>query len=337
MSASAVYRLIVALLWASVAFGSAELALRATGYAPLSPQTRASILSTPQAYQKDSQLGWTLKPGPHRFAPVSPQAPWTSATIESLGNRSTEPQPLGHSGQTILFLGDSFTFGDGLNDNQTYPWLVQQALPRSRVLNFAVPGYGTCQALLELQNLSNKIDLRGAVIIYGFSQFQERRNLPDPRIAWEFASVSTNGEYYAPQCSLDERGALAVTDAVTFTAPAVAFTRRSAVLRRAMHSGLDAWGALMPQKARPVTFELLRQMREVAGKIGAAFYVLLQRFTTARDEYEQFLAGQKISAIDGSHPGEDRPEMQLAGDRHPNAAMNAVFAERVLEELHKGS
>ncbi len=56
------------------------------------------------------------------------------------------------TGPTIVFFGDSYTFGEGLNDADTLPQQFADLLGRKqRVLNLGYPGYGPQQFLAELQ------------------------------------------------------------------------------------------------------------------------------------------------------------------------------------------
>ncbi|HTV31607.1 MAG TPA: SGNH/GDSL hydrolase family protein, partial [Methylocella sp.] len=57
------------------------------------------------------------------------------------------------TGPTIVFLGCSFTFGEGLNDADTLPQAFADSLDRKkRVLNLGFSGYGPQQWLSELQS-----------------------------------------------------------------------------------------------------------------------------------------------------------------------------------------
>jgi hypothetical protein len=61
--------------------------------------------------------------------------------------------------KNIFFLGCSYVFGDGLNDNQTLPfYFSEKTNHKYNVVNFAFSGYGTHQALkiLEENILKNK-------------------------------------------------------------------------------------------------------------------------------------------------------------------------------------
>jgi hypothetical protein len=56
------------------------------------------------------------------------------------------------TGPTIVFFGDSFTFGEGLSDAATLPQVFADLLGRNqRVLNLGFSGYGPQQFLAELQ------------------------------------------------------------------------------------------------------------------------------------------------------------------------------------------
>jgi hypothetical protein len=56
------------------------------------------------------------------------------------------------TGPTIVFFGDSYTFGEGLSDAETLPQAFADLIGRQqRVLNLGFPGYGPAQFLAELQ------------------------------------------------------------------------------------------------------------------------------------------------------------------------------------------
>ena len=85
----------------------------------------------------------------------------------------------------IAVLGDSFTFGDEVNDKETYPYYLGQILPGSEVLNFGVSGYGHDQMLLYLQEEVAKY--HPDIVILGFVPMDMARNVleymhyPKPR------------------------------------------------------------------------------------------------------------------------------------------------------------
>ena len=55
----------------------------------------------------------------------------------------------------VIFTGCSFVFGEGVNDNQTLPYLYGKQNPAVRCYNYGFPGYGTQQMLAVLQQRGN--------------------------------------------------------------------------------------------------------------------------------------------------------------------------------------
>jgi hypothetical protein len=310
-----------------------EVYLRSVDYRPLSVRTRASIFRTPHVYENDKVLGWRLVPGEFLFEGVSPGARQTRARVLLAGNRATFSEEFVTTSNPkgkIIFLGDSFTFGHGLNDEETYPWLVQQKLAEYTVKNFAVPGYGACQVYLELLELLQSGELNGATIIYGMSEFHETRNIPDRRTAWQFAAISTTKTYKAPGCFLDSEGQVVNSPARPYFDPLPQLTENFSVGRRFVHFFYSILDRSTASLRRPLSFALLNKINEISLQHGQSFVVLLQRFQPkAQNEYEIFLQKNGIRFIDGSHPKQWAPEMQLAGDGHPNVAMNLYWGELV--------
>jgi len=92
----------------------------------------------------DELLGYVPREG---FSAIMNAPPWHGGklTIRKDGFRSngSEPPPLPAD---VLVVGDSFTFGDQVSDNETWPACLERKLGRG-VDNGGVTGYGTAQAL----------------------------------------------------------------------------------------------------------------------------------------------------------------------------------------------
>jgi hypothetical protein len=92
-------------------------------------------------------------------------------TIGKNGLRVTPPHHQGDLRGCIIFFGDSFTFGDGLYDKETYPYRIGRALGDDyATYNFAFSGYGPHQMLAELQakRVERIIDCRPTQFFYLF-------------------------------------------------------------------------------------------------------------------------------------------------------------------------
>ncbi len=72
-------------------------------------------------------------------------------SIDENGLRVTPDFEISADNPPVLFFGCSNTFGDGLDDHQTLPYLVGSSL-KSKVYNFAFVGYGPHQMLSAIEH-----------------------------------------------------------------------------------------------------------------------------------------------------------------------------------------
>jgi hypothetical protein len=119
---------------------AAEAILRAAAPAFLDG-TRARH---PHVYSED--YGWTLRAG-SRYRGKGGE----TITINDRGYRGARHAARAEPGVTrVVMLGDSVAFGSGVSDAETFSALLD-ARPDVEVVNLAVDGYGTDQALLRLE------------------------------------------------------------------------------------------------------------------------------------------------------------------------------------------
>ncbi len=134
---------------AALAFGLSI----AEGVANLS--ARGTILNITRGWSvRQPIMGW----GPERPGTFHAEmtAPTTHAliykadyTIDSDLLRQTHSV---QSGPAIVFFGDSYTFGDGVQDDETLPQVFADSLdPKQRVVNLAFTGYSPQQFLREME------------------------------------------------------------------------------------------------------------------------------------------------------------------------------------------
>ncbi len=115
------------------------------------------------------ERGWELKPGNYRhFDPGAMTL--SSVTINSLGMRGKAVQPKASpERERVTLVGDSFMFAMALDEGDTVADRVQTALGNHyEIVNLGVPGYGTGQEILFLQDLRNKGYDRGSHVILAF-------------------------------------------------------------------------------------------------------------------------------------------------------------------------
>ena len=122
----------------------------------------------------DANLGWLPKPG-SRIGE-------SSVTIGQFGLREHGTPDNYRETQYILAVGDSFTFGDGVNDHESWPAHLER---RSGwpVLNGGVFGYGVDQTVLRAQSLLEH--LQPSVLIVSMIADDLSRNELAFRYGWK--------------------------------------------------------------------------------------------------------------------------------------------------------
>ena len=96
----------------------------------------------------DPRLGWTNQPGYRSDDRVPFRITINEQGLRADHEYAAEPA----EGITrIAVVGDSTTFGEEVDDQQTLPVYLEQRLPDSEILNFGVHGYGAGQMLLLLE------------------------------------------------------------------------------------------------------------------------------------------------------------------------------------------
>ncbi len=112
-------------------------------------------ITVPFSHRKDPLLGYTMV---KRAAQIMAVKKARSRLIYSVlynltpeGFRVTPQHP--QAEEAVVFMGCSLTFGEGLEDEDTYPYKVSELLgDRYQVFNLGVSGYGTHQVVAMIEN-----------------------------------------------------------------------------------------------------------------------------------------------------------------------------------------
>jgi len=111
------------------------------------------LYGTHLIYDIDEETYW--QPMPSQFGFPSLGLP--RATVNSRGFRGPEPEA---GKRNVLMLGDSYTFGVGVADDDTLPAQLQRELDRReagrQVLNMGVPGWGLFQEEVRLRRVFDR-------------------------------------------------------------------------------------------------------------------------------------------------------------------------------------
>jgi hypothetical protein len=174
--------LALALLSTLLTLGAVETAIR-LGLVPL------PSLPVSEGWWKERFLRTGRGGNPREFAKLDPELGWlVAANLDELDYegvristnsdhmRGRREIPLARSGAPrIVAVGDSYTFGQCAEDDETFPAVIGQSLPDTEVLNLGVMGYGQDQALLRLRR--DGLRYRPDVVVFGFHGSDMPRNL----------------------------------------------------------------------------------------------------------------------------------------------------------------
>ncbi len=94
------------------------------------------------------------------------------------GNRyvGVPPYP---TNRNVFVFGDSFVFGEGVNDEQTFTYLLQSRFPNTRFHLYAYSGYSLSNSYLDFQRLSSRIGPNDIVIL-GYASYFDIRQVSAP-------------------------------------------------------------------------------------------------------------------------------------------------------------
>lgn len=139
------------------------------------PGEKRTLLDSKYPAVFDKNLGWNLKEGKFNNGKI---------TILKEGIRSNGKEPSNKKGKTILVVGDSFTYGEGVADDETWPAQLQE-ISGLNVINGGVFGYGIDQSYIRMKQLSDEYN--PDIIIFSFismgifnCQLSERSSAPKP-------------------------------------------------------------------------------------------------------------------------------------------------------------
>ncbi len=118
--------------------------------------------------------GWAVMPNVRNMTPFG-KGKFVNSNSRGLRGRSEYSYSRTPGKERILVLGDSFTFGTDVSDDETYSHYLQSSLSNAEVLNFGVQGYGQDQILLYLQK--EGVKYHPDIVVLGFMFMDTYRNL----------------------------------------------------------------------------------------------------------------------------------------------------------------
>ena len=277
----------------------------------------------------DKELGWALKPG-GKARVVRPGLYDVSYEIGADGFRKTTP----HSEElrSIFVLGDSFAFGWGVNDEETFcSRLAGMLVDEARIINMGVEGHGITQIYARF--LQNKARVkRDDIVIFTFIADDITRSWSD----FMFVSRMLFGPKPLQSFPVFERGniRLQATDSL--------FYRGKALLVHAPWLGSLAGNLCLPRSAEAMESarEMIEKLRtEVEAREAKFMLVQLPTGGELRKHHAPMdCSGLGALQIEDQFPAQPealRRYFLSADDGHYAAEGHRLVADTLNEELVK--
>ena len=304
---------------------AAELVARAAGLKPLHWNSNQPEVSPGgRLMRNDPKFGYVLLPG--SFSVKWPTGYISHSTHSAEGRRITHPPR--RSGEPpkkneIWLFGCSFTYGMSLNDNETYAWKLQEMFPDDEVVNFAVPGYGTYQSLMQFEEVLQKGNLP-LIAVYAYASLHDERNTLLRKRQKGMAMVNPFG-YRQPYVRLDRKGEFThFMDDLKYRPFPLA---RQSALAHLIEERLDEFEDYSVHSGE-VTRRLIQRFEELAGQNHVRFIVAGIDSDSAKTLRK--LEAMRIKTVDISVDLSTRENRNWPHDSHPNAAANRKYARKLL-------
>lgn len=265
------------------------------------------------------------------------------------GARVSHPGEQSPDHVEILIVGDSFTWGHGVENQETFTFRTMSALGVTGA-NLALGGYGTTHSL---QMLRRNRDLEPKLVILGVTSDQPRRNILACAPSYypfclDYSHVAWNehGQPYIARPRSDgvkrhrlhmhaEKNGL---DPLTWIIHGVDAAVAKAIARKAQLAAMDS------AKQDAALEYLMGEITRVADEMKATLLIVYIPGEAALPPPEMLsLLASKLSYsfLDLSQPFVDfkktptNSSLYLPNDGHPSAAAHALIAEELVSFIHK--
>lgn len=304
-----------------------EAAFAAVAHFSPMPVETGTYTYRPNYFKPDPSLDYVLQPG----ARVTSKKVLGNKTIydvtytvDSAGHRVTKGNPLG---PTWLFMGCSYTVGEGVQDNQTLPSFFSADLGGTQnVVNLAVNGYGAHQMLriLETDRLAG-VHVPVKQVIYQGIWWHVRRSAghavwdkTGPRYVFSGDSVVYAGPLHG-RLALKVFSLLSLSDVATY------FMMRFYFDAGFTDRELEIYARIIERSAR-----IARQ------KLGSQFTILFWDDTNSQSQ--RILSrlqktGIPVILVSNIIPRDEWMSFMLPVDHHPAPAANRRIAAYLAARL----
>ncbi len=307
-------------------FVAGEVVVRLCGHKPYAvPKLEVRVEPGGRFYTLKPSGGYGQLPG--AFDVTLPSGWKFHVTHDTNGLRLTHPPRVASAADRkpeMWLMGCSLTHGWSLNDEETYPWLVQDALPEFEVLNGGVEGYSTLQSRLLFQEL---LETRGkpAVVVLAYGTFHDFRNTLVRERRKAVVAYNRLGPLQQPYARFDSKGELEY-----FMSPiryAEFPLMRVSALVHFVEQQYNRW-EISRANSDVVSAELMRRWAVFCRDHGIAFIVA--GISSDSGPMLGTVARMGLRTVDISVPLREPGNTNIPHDNHPSAKANKEYARNLI-------
>ncbi len=178
--------LLLATLSLLAALTASEVGLRVTG--KLAPPPYPPTPRLPEMYTAHPAYGYALWPSRTMRYEYPPEHPRTLTVVSNRdGFRNRREFDEADARPRVLVVGDSYTFGEGVEAEERFSNLLESREPGWRVDNMGMTGFGPDLMIMALESLLSKAEPDLVVLALAFDDFRRVRDryagmgFPSPR------------------------------------------------------------------------------------------------------------------------------------------------------------
>lgn len=310
-----------------------ELFLRLIGFSPI--EFNQKVVSKPEVPYTSDSLGINLKKGTFKIS-INNKVDYT-ATHDNEGKRITSKTPIRDKNNIWIF-GCSFAYGVGVNNEESYPFLLQTFLKNYKVDNFAIPGSASIQSYLKLKEQLSK-GHTPKIVVVSYATFHEERN----QLTRGFESNLYDGlklhkglklnKYYYPRCKIVNNKIDIKNIDITEDFTPIPWVEKSAIATFINQT----WNAFEDKKiiGFPVSKYLILEFQKLAKQYNFKLIIADVAYSKRSNEIKTFCLKRNINYVTIS------PDFSLGNytlapyDYHPNKMAHKVYAYKLYEYINK--
>ncbi|NQX98670.1 MAG: hypothetical protein HRT73_12445, partial [Flavobacteriales bacterium] len=237
----------------------------------------------------------------------------------------------------IEFQGCSFTYGMGVDDEDTYPFILQQQFPNLIIKNYAKPGYGQVQALKHLvQSIEDK--KQPDYFILNYLSFHDERNSMNKNYRQKIKmgydmylknnSIVGENQYNYPYASISNR--VLQLKKVAIKSIYDHFPLRDKLTTVNLIENSYNRFQINEDQDDVITKKLLEKINTLCLQNGVKLVVTYMEKNIPTKEVITYCESLEIATIDITVDFNDHVYTNYPLDPHPSPLAHQVFAEKLL-------